>query len=54
MQKLTDEQLVAKTAEFRQRLANGADLDDVAVEAFARRRARPPNESSASATSTSS
>ena len=28
-------QLQAKTAEFRQRLANGADLDDIAIEAFA-------------------
>jgi preprotein translocase subunit SecA len=35
MQQLSDEQLVGKTAEFRQRLANGADLDDIAVEAFA-------------------
>ena len=35
LQKLSDEQLAAKTAEFRQRLANGADLEDLAVEAFA-------------------
>jgi preprotein translocase subunit SecA len=35
LQKLTDEQLRAKTADFRERLANGADLDDIAVEAFA-------------------
>ena len=35
LQKLTDEQLAAKTAEFRQRIDNGADLDDIAVEAFA-------------------
>ncbi len=32
---MTDEQLQAKTPEFRQRLANGADLDDIAIEAFA-------------------
>jgi len=35
LQKLSDEALQAKTPEFRQRLANGADLDDIAVEAFA-------------------
>ena len=35
MQQLSDEQLAGKTAEFRQRLANGAELDDIAVEAFA-------------------
>ena len=35
LQRLSDEQLQAKTAEFRQRLANGADLDDIAIEAFA-------------------
>jgi preprotein translocase subunit SecA len=32
---LTDEQLRAKTAEFRQRLADGAPLDDLQAEAFA-------------------
>src|SRR5690242_785937 len=32
---LTDEQLRAKTPEFRQRLANGEDLDDLLFEAFA-------------------
>src|SRR5665213_4258395 len=32
---LTDEQLAAKTVEFRERLANGASVDDVLVEAFA-------------------
>src|SRR2546422_1027651 len=32
---LSDEQLRAKTAEFRQRLANGETLDDLLVEAFA-------------------
>ncbi len=32
---LTDEQLKTKTAEFRQRLAEGATLDDLAPEAFA-------------------
>ena len=35
IQRLTDDQLRAKTAEFRERLANGAGLDDVAIEAFA-------------------
>ena len=35
MQKLTDAQLQAKTAEFKQRLDNGATLDDLLVEAFA-------------------
>jgi preprotein translocase subunit SecA len=35
LQKFTDDQLRAKTGEFRQQLANGADLDDVAIEAFA-------------------
>jgi preprotein translocase subunit SecA len=32
---LSDEELTAKTAEFRQRLDNGADLDDILIEAFA-------------------
>ncbi|MFM7262861.1 MAG: DEAD/DEAH box helicase, partial [Acidimicrobiales bacterium] len=32
---LTDDQLRGKTAEFRQKLANGADLDDILVDAFA-------------------
>ena len=35
LQRLSDEQLRAKTDEFRQRVANGADLDDLAIEAFA-------------------
>jgi preprotein translocase subunit SecA len=35
MQKLTDAQLQAKTADFRQRLDNGATLDDILVESFA-------------------
>ncbi|MBE4704237.1 preprotein translocase subunit SecA [Spiroplasma platyhelix] len=35
MQELTDEQLAAKTEEFRQRLTNGETLDDILVEAFA-------------------
>jgi preprotein translocase subunit SecA len=35
IQKLTDEQLRAKTAEFRQRLANGETLEDLLPEAFA-------------------
>ncbi|MDG0975240.1 MAG: preprotein translocase subunit SecA, partial [Ilumatobacter sp.] len=33
--KLTDDALKAKTGEFRQRLENGEDLDDMLVEAFA-------------------
>ncbi|MDR0978176.1 MAG: preprotein translocase subunit SecA [Endomicrobium sp.] len=35
MKKLTDEQLKAKTSEFRNRLANGETLDDILPEAFA-------------------
>jgi preprotein translocase subunit SecA len=35
MQSLSDDDLAAKTAEFRQKLDNGASLDDVACEAFA-------------------
>jgi preprotein translocase subunit SecA len=35
LERLTDEQLQARTPEFRQRVANGADLDDIAIEAFA-------------------
>jgi preprotein translocase subunit SecA len=35
MEKLSDDELRAKTNEFRQRLANGATLDDLMVEAFA-------------------
>ena len=35
MQRLSDDELQAKTAEFRQRLDNGAELDDLLVEAFA-------------------
>ncbi|MBR0130074.1 MAG: preprotein translocase subunit SecA [Firmicutes bacterium] len=35
MQALSDEQLQAKTAEFRERLAKGETLDDLLVEAFA-------------------
>jgi preprotein translocase subunit SecA len=32
---LSDEELKSKTTEFRQRLANGAELEDIQVEAFA-------------------
>jgi preprotein translocase subunit SecA len=32
---LTDQQLLAKTAEFRERIANGASVDDLEAEAFA-------------------
>ncbi len=35
IQKLSDEELRAKTGEFRERLDNGASLDDLLVEAFA-------------------
>ncbi|PWG75010.1 preprotein translocase subunit SecA, partial [Enterococcus hirae] len=35
MQALSDEQLAAKTDEFRQRLAEGANLDSLRAEAFA-------------------
>ena len=35
MKALSDEQLKAKTAEFRQRLADGASLDSLLPEAFA-------------------
>jgi preprotein translocase subunit SecA len=35
MHALTDDALRAKTTEFRQRLANGIDLDDLLIEAFA-------------------
>src|SRR5215471_8169482 len=35
LQQLSDEQLAAKTVEFRERLAQGATLDDLLVEAFA-------------------
>ena len=35
MQTLSDESLQAKTAEFKQRLADGQTLDDILVEAFA-------------------
>ncbi|MCC6557239.1 MAG: preprotein translocase subunit SecA, partial [Polyangiaceae bacterium] len=35
LKKLTDEQLRAKTAEFKQKIANGATVDDLLVPAFA-------------------
>ena len=35
MKKLTDAELQAKTAEFKEKLDNGATLDDILVEAFA-------------------
>jgi preprotein translocase subunit SecA len=35
MAKLSDAELAAKTVEFRERIANGATLDDLLVEAFA-------------------
>ena len=39
---LSDEQLRAKTVEFRTRLANGETIDDVQAEAFAERRLTRP------------
>ncbi|MBV8550743.1 MAG: preprotein translocase subunit SecA [Acidobacteriaceae bacterium] len=35
LQKLSDAELAAKTQDFKQRLANGATLDDILIEAFA-------------------
>lgn len=35
MMELSDEEMMAKTAEFKERLANGETLDDILVEAFA-------------------
>jgi preprotein translocase subunit SecA len=35
MESLSDDALAGKTIEFREQLANGADLDDILVEAFA-------------------
>ena len=35
MEKLSDEKLAAKTEEFKKRLEDGEDLDDLVVEAFA-------------------
>ena len=35
MQAMTDEQLKARTAEFKERLANGETLDDILVDAYA-------------------
>ena len=35
MQKLTDEELKAKTVEFKERLEKGETLDDILPEAFA-------------------
>ena len=35
MQQLSDAELAAKTIDFKQRIANGASLDDILIEAFA-------------------
>ena len=35
LQKLSDAELASKTQDFKQRLANGASLDDILIEAFA-------------------
>ena len=35
MRRLSDDELRGKTVEFRERLANGATLDDILHEAFA-------------------
>ena len=53
LQKLSDEQLRAKTVEFRRRLAEGTDLDDLLPEAFAAVR-EAARRTSASGISTSS
>ena len=50
---MSDADLQAKTPEFRQRLDNGEDLDDLLVESYAVVREAAPG-SSASATSTCS
>ena len=39
---MTDEQLRAKTEEFKAKLAGGAKLNDILVEAFAVAREVPP------------
>ena len=35
LQNLSDEELAAKTQDFKQQIANGAALDDILIEAFA-------------------
>src|SRR5690349_653141 len=35
LQKLSDQELAAKTVDFKQRVANGASLDELLIEAFA-------------------
>ena len=35
LKKLSDQELAAKTVDFKQRVANGAPLDDLLIEAFA-------------------
>jgi preprotein translocase subunit SecA len=35
LQKLSDQELAAKTVDFKQRIANGSALDDILIEAFA-------------------
>ena len=42
MQALSDDALRAKTGEFRQRLDNGEEPDDLLIESFAVTRRRPP------------
>ena len=41
MRALSDEELVGRTAKFRQDIANGASLDDLLVPAFATARGEP-------------
>ncbi len=53
MEALSDEELAHKTVEFRERLDNGEDLNDLLIEAFAIVR-EAAWRTSASATSTSS
>ena len=50
MEKLSDDELRAKTAEFKQRLADGETLDDVLPEAFAVAREAPGGRSASSTT----
>ena len=51
---LSDDALKAKTTEFRQRLDNGADVDDLLIEAFAVMREAADRGRSVSGTTTSS
>ncbi|GIU97083.1 MAG: hypothetical protein KatS3mg013_0886 [Actinomycetota bacterium] len=54
LEELGDEELRAKTGEFRERLDRGSRLDDLLIEAFALRPRGGPAARSASATTTCS